>query len=42
MKASPMTILLFNPRKQVNAYRGTRPFPTSGQFHPNRAAYEMA
>lgn len=41
MKATTMTVLLFNPRKQVDAYRGARPFPASGQFHPNRAAFEF-
>lgn len=41
MKADTVTVLLFNPRKQLNAYRGARPFPVSGQFHQNRAAYEF-
>lgn len=36
-----MTVLLFNPREQVNTYRGARHFPASGQFHPNRAAFEF-
>lgn len=36
-----MTVLLFNPRINKDAYRGARPFPASGTFHPNRAAYEF-
>ncbi|MBX9862421.1 MAG: hypothetical protein K2Y42_06670 [Hyphomicrobium sp.] len=36
-----MTVLLFNPRNNNDAYRGARPFPVSGTFHPNRAAYEF-
>lgn len=34
-------VLLFNPRTANNAYRGARPFPATGQFHPNRAAFEF-
>lgn len=41
MNARSMTTLLFNPHKQTDAYKGARPFPASGQFHPNRAAYEF-
>lgn len=41
MNDTTMSLLLFNPRSEVNTYRGARPFPASGQFHPNRAAYEF-
>lgn len=41
MKDTTVTVLLFNPRTANDAYRGARPFPVSGQFHPNRAAYEF-
>lgn len=36
-----MTVLLFNPYKQHHTSRSALPFPASGQFHPNRAAYEF-
>lgn len=36
-----MTVLLFNPYKQNHTSRSALPFPASGQFHPNRAAYEF-
>jgi len=41
MKANIMTVLLFNPRTANSAHRGARAFPASGQFHPNRAAFEF-
>ena len=41
MKAITVPVLLFNPRNANNTYRGARPFPASGTFHPNRAAYEF-
>lgn len=41
MKADNVTVLLFNPRTANDVYRGARPFPSSGQFHPNRAAFEF-
>lgn len=36
-----MTVLLFDPRNSSTITRPARPFPSSGTFHPNRAAYEF-
>lgn len=41
MKHKTMTLLFFDPRANKTATPGARPFPASGQFHPNRAAYDF-